>query len=150
MKNKPPPIKAWHLRGDPMDEMWPIDDLPTFFVTFKHWWVVVQPQWRQSNTWPLSRESGGNWNALMKGGPAGLNVIIISLAFWTGSVKKNGNAQAAAQLQVLRDDVTWVMGQVATAVEMKESKGKKRRASEEASGTKKRYFICYGISLIRY
>ncbi|KAH9911960.1 uncharacterized protein BXZ73DRAFT_17427, partial [Epithele typhae] len=87
-KGRPEVVKYWLSRG----RQYIANKLPTvknpslFSATFERWWRRLQPAWRQVEDvgQPLPREvpPDGSWSDLALGGPNGLFVVLMCLAWW--------------------------------------------------------------------
>ena len=100
----------------------------------------MQPSWRDpDNPFDMPSEaSAASWSHLLCGGPNGLLLVILALAWWMkNSTETNSSTEDAAI------DVTWVLAQLRLALDVGD-KGKKREL-EIGPGddlpSSKRYFI---------
>lgn len=92
------------------------------------WWWSMQPSWREPES-PFdipSEVSADSWSNLLCGGPNGLLLVILALAWWMRS-------SSETDLSPIKDaatDVTWVLDQLRLALEVG-NKGKKRELESE-------------------
>ena len=88
-----------------------------------------------------SEASAGSWSHLICGGPNGLLLVVLALAWWmTSSTGSNSSPTKEAAL-----DVTWVLVQLRLALDVP-NKGKKRDYEIEPGDdlrSSKRYLILY-------
>ncbi|EIM90690.1 uncharacterized protein STEHIDRAFT_38735, partial [Stereum hirsutum FP-91666 SS1] len=84
---RPSQISVWFGRRRAWGTIPPIKDVDAFEQSFKEWWSGMQPMWRipRGKFWPLKRrnEEGERWASLMKGGPNGFVLVLISLVWWS-------------------------------------------------------------------
>ena len=100
-----------------------VNDLKEYGDRWNAWWWGMQPSWRDPEspfTMP-SEASAGSWSHLLCGGPNGLLLVILALAWW---MKSNaGNDSSIIKEAAI--DVTWVLGQLRSASDIG-NKDKKR------------------------
>lgn len=91
------------------------------------WWWSMQPSWRDPESpFNLPSEGSNSWSHLLCGGPNGLLLVILALAWWMKySTRTNSSSIEEAAL-----DVTWVLGQLRLALEA-DNKSKKRELELE-------------------
>ncbi|KAI0074004.1 hypothetical protein K474DRAFT_1572838, partial [Panus rudis PR-1116 ss-1] len=56
-----------------------------FSAQWKKWYSGVQPKSRDTTTWPFKRDvspDNCDWGVLLRGGPNGFFLIIVSLSWW--------------------------------------------------------------------
>ena len=77
---------------------------------WNEWWLAIQPSWRGS-AWPLNMDtpSDGNedWATLRRGGPNGIFLVVIALAWWLAEAIEAGEALDNVKRAV--NDVEWVL-----------------------------------------
>lgn len=87
------------------------------------WWWSMQPSWRDPES-PFdlpSEASAGSWSHLLCGGPNGILLVILALAWWM-------KGSAGTNLSLIKEaaiDITWVLAQLKLALHSGD-KGKKR------------------------
>ena len=89
------------------------------------WWWSMQPSWRDPES-PFdlpSEASAGSWPHLLCGGPNGLLLVILALAWWMKGSTQAGTNQSPIKEAAL--DITWVLIQLRQALKAGD-KGKKR------------------------
>ncbi|KAI0069869.1 hypothetical protein K474DRAFT_1558632, partial [Panus rudis PR-1116 ss-1] len=63
----------------------PVVKAKPFSAKWKKWYSGVQPESRATSTWPFERSTPPdnlNWGKLLRGGPAGFFLFILSLSWW--------------------------------------------------------------------
>ena len=89
------------------------------------WWWGMQPGWQQSDS-PFdmpSEASPASWSDLLCGGPNGILLVILALAWWMKDCI--GTNSSLTKLEEAVIDVTWVLGQLMVGLDAG-NKGKKR------------------------
>ncbi|TCD60684.1 hypothetical protein EIP91_009666 [Steccherinum ochraceum] len=84
-KDCPPDITFWlkNPSYDPRDmPLFSSADLHEFIVQLRRWWMLVQPTWRQNLARSLDNLDNKNWKTLQHGGPKGLFLFVLGLAWW--------------------------------------------------------------------
>ena len=80
-------------------------------LTWMIWWSDLQPAERSTEAWPFNRTplDGCEWNVLRQGGPNGIYLVIVSLAWWL-----RGAAESEARNKVFEAiaDVSWAVSQM--------------------------------------
>ena len=78
------------------------------------WWAAAQLGWRNTGSWPLSRDESPvqDWGQLSLGGKDGLFLVIISLAWWIHAQYLNTDSKLDDAL----DNVSWVMNRLITSL----------------------------------
>jgi hypothetical protein len=87
------------------------------------WWWSMQPSWRDPET-PFdlpSEATAGSWSHLLCGGPNGVLLVILALAWWM----KCSSGTNSSPIEEAATDITWVLGQLCSALKVGD-KGKKR------------------------
>jgi hypothetical protein len=87
------------------------------------WWWSMQPSWRDPET-PFnlpSEATAASWSHLLCGGPNGILLVILALAWW---MKCSSDANLSP-IEEAATDITWVLGQLVLALDAG-NKGKKR------------------------
>ncbi|KLO04173.1 hypothetical protein SCHPADRAFT_797815, partial [Schizopora paradoxa] len=84
---RPEQIFAWLKRARKLDIIPHIKSLTAYRDQWRAWYSVLMPAWRRANTntWPLVREDHPNetWSTLMVSGPHGVQIIFMSLYWWS-------------------------------------------------------------------
>jgi hypothetical protein len=100
-----------------------VSDPKEFGDRWNSWWWGMQPSWRDPES-PFdlpSEASAGSWSKLLCGGPSGLLLVILALAWWMRcSIGTNLSLIEEAAI-----DITWVLAQLRLALKV-DDKGKKR------------------------
>ena len=106
-----------------------VNDPKEYGDRWNAWWWSMQPSWRDPES-PFdlpSEASAGSWSHLLCGGPNGLLLVILALAWWMkGSAGTNLSPIKEAAI-----DITWVLDQLKLALNsgakgIAGDKGKKR------------------------
>lgn len=85
--------------------------LKPFVAGWKLWWGELQPAWRDTTQWPPARDratKGTDWRCLQQGGPNGLYLVIVSLAWWFRAVLDKESRQQKEVFEAMKD-VGWVL-----------------------------------------
>lgn len=85
--------------------------LKPFIAGWKSWWRELQPAWRDIVDWPPARDcalEGMDWECLRQGGPNGLYLVIVSLAWWFCAVLDKEPQQKKEVTEAMKD-VGWVL-----------------------------------------
>jgi hypothetical protein len=118
-----------------------VNDPKEYGDRWNAWWWSMQPSWRdpESPSHMPSEASAGSWSHLLCGGPNGLLLVILALAWWMkSSARTNSSPIEEAAL-----DVTWVLDQLMSALDVG-NKGKKREleiGADDDLPSVKRYLI---------
>jgi hypothetical protein len=92
-----------------------IKDSKEYGDRWNAWWWSMQPSWRdpESPFEMLSERSAGSWSHLLCGGPNGLLLVILALAWWIKySAGTNSSTIEEAAIEEAAIDVTWVLAQL--------------------------------------
>lgn len=108
-----------------------IADPKEYGDSWNSWWWSMQPSWRDPESpFDISSEaSAGSWSHLICGGPNGLLLVIVALAWWMKCDTSGTNPSLIEEAAI---DVTWVLGQLGQALES--DLGIKSRKRELESG----------------
>jgi hypothetical protein len=143
-------MKAWIKAHISKKDVAPVVQPEEYGKSFKKWWTVLQPSWRQSVVdGKLTKEAPDDekWEGLMKGGTAGIYIVVVALSWWIkalGTITDGGDASEAVQ------DVTWVLDKVCGSLLSNErgSPGLKRDyddLSEGPEGTRNKKRWVYSL-----
>jgi hypothetical protein len=97
------------------------------------WWKLMQPSWRRNEAnLPLFRDvpNGETWQALRKGGTAGVYVVVTTLSWWIKAQHVEGDVSAWSTV----DDLSWVLQQMKGNVAASVSPSKKRAHEGDNEG----------------
>ena len=120
-----------------------VNDPKEYGDRWNAWWWSMQPSWRDPES-PFdmpSEASSVSWSHLLCGGPNGLLLVILALAWWMKcSMETNPSPIEEAAL-----DITWVLARLRLALNVGD-KSKKReleRGPDESDDipSAKRYLI---------
>jgi hypothetical protein len=93
-----------------------VDDPKGYGDRWNSWWWGMQPSWRDPDI-PFDLPSevpAGSWSNMLCGGPNGVLLVVLALAWWLkSSTETNSSAIKEAAL-----DVTWVLGQLRLALDV--------------------------------
>lgn len=91
-----------------------IGSVQEFRKVWVKWWSAAQPGWRNTGSWPFSRDEAliQDWGQLSLGGKDGLFLVIISLAWWIHAQ----HPEADPMLDNAIGDVSWVMNHLVTSL----------------------------------
>jgi hypothetical protein len=120
-----------------------VNDPKEYGDRWNAWWWSMQPSWRDPEspfTMPFEA-SAGSWSHLLCGGANGLLLVILALAWWM----RSSCGTESSLIQEAAIDVTWVLGQLRSALDVG-NKGKKRELEIEPDNlddhpSAKRYLI---------
>ncbi|KAJ3484468.1 hypothetical protein NLJ89_g11978 [Agrocybe chaxingu] len=133
-KNRPPEVAAW-IKSKKKD-ITPTVNPDKFGRSFASWWMAIQPHWRVTPENNLVQEvrKTEKWEMLVKGGTAGIYVVVMALSWWLRALKtdkKDDPTWATAENAVWAtvDDVSWVLSQLRGTVSRR---GTKRPLREDA------------------
>jgi hypothetical protein len=121
-----------------------INDPQEYGDRWNAWWWSMQPSWREPDS-PFnmpSEASAGSWSHLLCGGPNGLLLVILALAWWMKSSTKTNRSS----IEEAAIDITWVLAQLRLGLNVSGDKGKKRELETEPDNSSdlpssKRYLI---------
>jgi hypothetical protein len=102
-----------------------VNDPKEYGDRWNAWWWSMQPSWRDPES-PFdmpSEASAGSWSHLICGGPNGLFLVILALAWWMKY--STGTNLSPSPIEEAAADVTWVLAQLKSAMDV-DIKGKKR------------------------
>ena len=100
-----------------------VNDPKEYGDRWNAWWWSMQPSWRDPEA-PFdmpSEASAGSWSHLLCGGPNGLLLVILALAWWI----KCSTRTNLSPIEEAAIDLTWVLAQLRLALNVGD-KGKKR------------------------
>ena len=120
-----------------------VNDPKEYGDRWNAWWWSMQPSWRDPEA-PFdmpSEASAGSWSHLLCGGPNGLLLVILALAWWM----KCSTGTNPSLIEEAAIDITWVLAQLRLALNVS-GKGKKRELEIEPDDSDnlpsaKRYLI---------
>jgi hypothetical protein len=81
------------------------------------WWISLQPSWREGETVCKAIPTDVDWSQLMEGGPLGIALIVMTLAWWLAAEGDNAKAFANSRLAAAIADITWVLEQLVLTLE---------------------------------
>lgn len=80
---------------------------------FKVFWKALQPDWRQTSSWPLPKDAEytqlSDWSRLIKGGPNGFFLVLKTLSFWA---KMAWTTDERKEFELAMEEVNWVAGEM--------------------------------------
>ena len=97
------------------------------------WWWSMEPSWRDPElpSYLPSEIPDGSWSNMLCGGPNGLLLVVIALAWW---MKYRTEADSSL-IKEAALDVTWVLGQLRIALDVQVvDKGKNRVLEDDPAG----------------
>ncbi|KAJ2911622.1 hypothetical protein MD484_g8795, partial [Candolleomyces efflorescens] len=105
------------------------------------WWGNQQPVWRfNDDGQPVLRvaDDTADWKGMIKGGTAGLYLVVVSLAWWVTRVDGDDDL-----LWLMVDDVAWVLSQVNIYLAKSSSTSSRAlssstKSNDKVSGSRKR------------
>ena len=104
-------------------------ELEAFKSCFQAWWGNLQPDWRKSEQWPLNQETiDGDWGAIDRGGPNGIFMVLMGLAFWLDA--KHRKKKSDKLLNEYLVDVHWVLQNITLD---RAQSGRKKQVKRPAS-----------------
>ena len=86
-----------------------VANVTEFGTTCLAWWRAMQPSWRGEE---LKREIPGNadWSPVLCGGPNGMLLVVLVLAWWIGSC--DIGSLADERLMEMVAEVSWTLGEM--------------------------------------
>ena len=105
-----------------------VNDPKEYGDRWNAWWWSMQLSWQDPES-PFnipSEASAGSWSHLLCGGPDGLLLVILALAWW---MKCNTGTNSSPIEEAVKD-ITWVLAQLRLALDVS-YKGKKRELEVE-------------------
>ena len=123
--HRPSEVAIWLKSGrrTQANQMPAINDPDEYGDRWNAWWWSMQPSWRDPES-PFdlpSETTAASWSHLLCGGPNGLLLVILALAWWL----KNRTESISSLIEEAALDVTWVLAQLGLALDVG-NKGKKR------------------------
>ena len=116
-----------------------IDDVQDFGKRMTGWWNFLQPDWRRTDAGVLptkkSAPEGETWSALRAGGPHGLFLLLVGMAWWRNAVDP-GALQQRIALQRFFWDVEYVLTEM-VKVPVETKKRKDAPSSDTATRAKR-------------
>lgn len=118
-----------------------VDDPEGYGDRWNAWWWGMQPSWRDPDI-PFvlpSEVTAGSWSNMLCGGPNGVLLVVLALAWWI----KSTTGTDSSMIKEAALDVTWVLGQLRLALEAA-NKDRKRELDIETGDDNrpaKRYLI---------
>jgi len=103
----------WLKNGRKYSILPKIKDIGQYKLSWQSWWQVLQPEWRKlqgSATLVDASLEGEQWEALRRGGPNGVFMVVLALAWWAAAL---GDMSDDEELRDAIDDVAWVMKHMA-------------------------------------
>ena len=141
--HRPSEVAIWLKNGrrTQANQMPVISNPEDYGDRWNAWWWSMQPSWRDPDT-PFevpSEASAASWSHLLCGGPNGVLLVILALAWWM----KNRTDSNSSQIEEAARDVAWVLHRLRMALDVG-NKGKKRELDIDPgddSLSSKKYFI---------
>ncbi|KAJ7720534.1 hypothetical protein B0H16DRAFT_1336020 [Mycena metata] len=94
-----------------------IADVKRFGQEWWDWWLLMNPNWRQSL--PLGRleqaRGGEGWDAVDHSGPNGILNAIICLRWWKDALEQ-GNAEQEKEWKLAVNEVIWVIEAIKSVI----------------------------------
>jgi len=126
-------------------EVLPPVKLNDFPLEWRAWWLVIQPPWRRKvigSSWPPPRTAAlkSDWTSLMKAGPNGLYLVMLTLSWWAWAIEKSTATVPYTEFDLAVADVEWVLSNIDH--QLARGLGLKRPSAEDEQSEKpksKRY-----------
>jgi hypothetical protein len=117
-----------------------VKDTEKFGRLWNNWWKLMQPSWRLGGDDALSRNvpPNANWSHLRCGGPNGLVIVILALAWWMRGVSI-GDSSGLTFVQEAIEEVNWTLVQMQANVIGDKTDCKKRQAENSDLTPAKRW-----------
>jgi hypothetical protein len=130
--SRPSEVATWLKGGRRPDAalMPALEDYHSFGKLWNKWWIGMQPSWRENAT-SHDVPPGANWSPLLNGGPNGILIAILALAWWNRRVVDDDSERASIQSAI--DEVSWVLVQMRTSLGSTKVNGKKRQLEEDST-----------------
>ena len=93
-----------------------VDDPNGYGDRWNSWWWGMQPSWRDPDI-PFNLPSevpAGSWSNMLCGGPNGVLLVVLALAWWL----KSSTGTNSSLIKEAAVDVTWVLGQLRLALDV--------------------------------
>lgn len=134
-QGRPWQVAEWMARRRRYDRPPPIERAADYGLSWKEWWMALQPEWRcGGNSWPLIRRDGGNqnlegWPALLKGGENGVFLILLSASWWM----QKADDEEKKICQEAIDDMRWALQQMMEMLRNRGGGGESGDIEEDAA-----------------
>jgi len=95
-----------------------IASLPNYEELWIGWWTSLQPDWRNTGSWPLPRSpsADGSWDELLVGGKDGLFIVVMSLSWWIVECAKGEGESEESELEEALADISWVLSNLVSVL----------------------------------
>jgi len=93
-----------------------VDDPKGYGDRWNAWWWGMQPSWRDPDI-PFDLPSevpAGSWSNMLCGGPNGVLLVVLALAWWL----KSSTGTNTSPIKEAALDVTWVLGYLRLALDV--------------------------------
>ncbi|TBU21632.1 hypothetical protein BD311DRAFT_677921 [Dichomitus squalens] len=112
-QERPKEIKMWSRASRSYEKLPKVKSTKQYAVGWKRWWTSLQPSSRleNSNAWPPARREPArdeDWAAIRRGGPNGMFLAVVSLAWWLWAAIDAGEEVVGSDVEQAMDDVLWV------------------------------------------
>lgn len=124
---RPVQIRQWVQKHRRYDWVPTITDIAKYGAECQTWWSTLQPSTRaktSSGTLSRKRLSKDAWVPLMQGGPNGVFLVVMLLAWWIRAAGE-GTDDLRAALE-MADDLGWAFSQIIPATQDATSSGNER------------------------
>ncbi|KAF8345715.1 hypothetical protein F5887DRAFT_1074141 [Amanita rubescens] len=116
-KGRPRELAWWMKNNRRLNRFPKIIKPADFIVSWRQWWLLLQPAWRKSNAaWPPSQDipEDGHLSTVTQSGPNGFFLVILSLAWW-GKLAADGLADLT-EFETAMNDVLWVLSHIVSGI----------------------------------
>lgn len=128
---RPEEVKLWMKNHRLYEKLPKIKSPKQFSVSWKRWWISLQPSSRTSDeAWPLPRSEPvdpSDWDVVARGGCNGLFLVVLTLAWWLWATL-NENEDSTEVFAAI-EDVSWVCKTITPYVRIR-SRQKESEGSE--------------------
>ena len=106
--NDRPKEVHWWIKRNKSIEKFPLIENPSEYgATWKRWWIAIQPEWREGESFVKTVPADADWTNLRCGGSNGLALVVMALSWWVGATGTPDSDLTAAI-----DDVKWVVSEL--------------------------------------
>ena len=108
----------WYRKGRPLrspDSLPDLQPIEEFESRWVEWWSLIQPEWRDTSSWPFAQEEPSedqDWGSLPNGGKDGLFLVVITLGWWVHAQDPSDDSRVDDAIE----DVTWVLKNLISVV----------------------------------
>jgi hypothetical protein len=87
-----------------------------YSTTWWSWWYSVQPSWRDGPALISDPPEDAEWLPLMEGGPLGIGLVVMAVAWWVKEVGHDEGMVTKTRLADAIVDLAWVLDQLTSTL----------------------------------